>query len=102
MSLVADANAMSQNIISVPSKKNAVFIRKAPVANAVPMTHCMVMLHHRLVRMMSMNGLHSGLITHGRYIRLVKNAFSIFGMPRFSYMVTDITTTMKYGSPERK
>ena len=35
------------------------------------MTASVDRIHHLLVRMMSMNGLHNGFITHGRYRRLV-------------------------------
>lgn len=39
---------------------------EAMPANASAIAHCMVMVHHRLVRIMSINGLHSGLMTQGR------------------------------------
>ena len=35
---------------------------------------CIATIHQRLVLMMSMNGLQNGLMTHGRYSKLVKSA----------------------------
>ena len=66
MSCVALAKAITQKKNSVPCNQNAVGMVNATPPNAAPMSSSMLIIHHRLVRMMSMNGLHSGFITHGR------------------------------------
>ena len=67
MSCVADVNPTSQKIASVSWKKNGVGMENAIPARAKAMIHCIVSVHHRLVRIMSTNGLQNGFITHGRY-----------------------------------
>ena len=67
MSCVALENAMSQKKHSVPCSQNEVGMVNATPPNAAPMSSCIDVIHHRLVFMRSMNGLHSGFITHGRY-----------------------------------
>ena len=39
---------------------------KATASMAAVIRNCMVRIHHLLLRIMSTNGLHSGLIVHGR------------------------------------
>ena len=45
--------------------------RTAMSATAAAISACIATIHQRLLRNMSTNGLHSGLIVHGRYSRLV-------------------------------
>jgi hypothetical protein len=52
--------------------------------------------------MISTNGLQSGLMTHGRYRRLVYMAISPVDMPMFVNITTDMLFTMKYGIPSAK
>ena len=63
---------------------------------------CMAIIHHLLVLIMSTNGLQRGLMTHGRYRRLVYIAISPLDMPMLLNMITDILFTMKYGIPSAK
>ena len=74
----------------------------ATTANATDIIICMAIIHHLLVFMMSTNGLQRGLITHGRYRRLVYIAISPLDMPILLNMITDILFTMKYGIPSAK
>ena len=68
---------------------------KAVRANATDIMICMATTHHRFVLMISTNGLHKGLITHGRYRRLVYIAISPFDILIFVNMITDMVFTMK-------
>ena len=63
---------------------------------------CMAIIHHLLVLIMSTNGLQRGLMTHGRYRRLVYIAISPLDMPMLLNMITDMLFTMKYGIPSAK
>ena len=67
----------------------------ATMANTAPIAPCMTTVHSRLVPIRSTIGLHSGLITQGRYSQLVYSAMSVFEMPSRLYMMTetDITKT---------
>ena len=66
MSWVAEAKATSQNTANVAWKKPAVGMVKAISASPMAIAACIVTTHHRLVRMMSTNGLQKGFITQGR------------------------------------
>ena len=74
MSCVADANAVIQNMTKV-TKNNGDELMASPLScgsrkgrssMAADIRICMVSIHHLLVLMISTNGLHRGLITHGR------------------------------------
>ena len=56
---------------------------------------CIITIHQRLVRRMSTNGLHRGLMTHGRYNKLVNMAMSPLGTPILVNMITDMLLTIK-------
>ena len=66
MSCVALQKAMRKKKHIVAWNQNAVGMEKAMPARAAPMSACMVSTHQRLVFSKSMNGLHRGLMTHGR------------------------------------
>ncbi len=100
MSCVAEAKATIQNNISVSVNGVMVSIGAYPgrVA-AIMMKHtaimdCIAVTHHRLLRMMSTNGLHRGLITHGRYSILVYSAIRPFGSPILLNIITDMLLTI--------
>ena len=110
MSWVAEANAVIQKIPSVTKNRGA-------DENAVPgpcgsrkgrrnmvndMSTCMAIIHQRLFFIRSMNGLHKGFITHGRYRRLVYSDIWPLGMPMSVNMTTDMVFTRKYGMPSAK
>ena len=63
---------------------------------------CIAIIHQRFVRIMSTNGLQRGLITHGRYSKLVYIAMSPLDIPMFVNMMTDMLLTIKYGIPSAK
>jgi len=94
MSWVAEANAMIQNRNSDHWKKLLPRTENATSASTNATMNCIATTHSRLVRVMSTSGLHSGLITHGRYNQLVYSAMSVFEMPRRLYITTDIVITM--------
>ena len=107
MSWVADAKAVITNKISVTANMLMGVCPEAMVAasglgmvnvskmNAMLMSTCIPMVHHRLVRMMSTNGLQKGLMVHGRYSRLVNSAICPFGTPILANINTEILFTMK-------
>ena len=66
MSWVALEKAISQKQAKVPCNQYGAGMVKATPPNEAPMSSCMLTIHQRLVLMMSINGLHSGLMTHGR------------------------------------
>ena len=59
-------------------------------------------VQRRLVPIRSTTGLHSGLMTQGRYSQLVYRAMSVLEMPRRLYMTTETLITMTYGMPSAK
>ena len=63
--------------------------------NAAAMIICIASVHHLLVLKISTNGLQNGLIIHGRYSKLVKNAISPFGTPIFVNIITEMVLTRK-------
>ena len=67
MSWVAELNAINQKIANVHWKKCSVGTVKAIPANPAPISNCMVVVHQRLVFIKSMNGLHNGLMTQGKF-----------------------------------
>ena len=71
MSCVADANAMIQNRNSDHLKNALPCTEKATSASPNDTRNCISTTQNRFVRVMSTNGLHSGLMTHGRYSQLV-------------------------------
>ena len=66
MSWVALEKAISQKKAREPCSQKGPGMVKAMPARAAAMRICMVRIHQRLVRSMSTNGLHRGLMTHGR------------------------------------
>ena len=66
MSCVALENAISQKKHSEPCSHQGPGMVNATPANAAPISSCMVIIHQRFVFSMSTNGLHRGLMTHGR------------------------------------
>ena len=66
MSCVAEAKAMIQNRNSDHLKKAEPRTEKATSARPSETRNCMATTQKRLVRVMSTNGLQSGLMTHGR------------------------------------
>ena len=66
MSCVALLKAMSQKKHSEPRNHHGALSVRATPARAAPTSSCMTTIHQRLVRIASTNGLHSGLMTHGR------------------------------------
>src|ERR1041385_2665247 len=99
MSCVAELKASSQKNASVCWKKRVVGIVKATPAKPEPMSNCISQIHSRRVLRISTTGLHSGLITHGRYNQLVYRAISEFEIPMLLYMMTDTVITTTYGRP---
>ena len=71
MSWVAELKATSQNTANVVWKKWLVGMVKAMPASPAPSSNWVVIIHHRLVRSRSINGLHRGLMTQGRFSQLV-------------------------------
>ena len=71
MSCVAALNASSQNTASVTRKKLSSGKVSATSANAAPINSSSHTIHQRLVRNISTNGDHKGLITKGKYSQLV-------------------------------
>ena len=71
MSCVAELKAISHMMARLSWKKAGNCVVSATEASAAPMTNCIVTVHQRLVRNMSINGDQSGLMTHGRYSQLV-------------------------------
>ena len=63
--------------------------------NAIDIRICIEMIHHRLVLMMSMNGLQKGLMVQGRYSKLVNKAISPLGTPILANISTEMLLTMK-------
>jgi hypothetical protein len=74
-------------------------IVKVSKMKAIDINICMVIVHQRLVLMISTNGLQKGLNDHGRYNKLVNKAISPFGTPIFVNIITEMLFTMKYGIP---
>ena len=66
MSCVADANAMIQNRNSDHWKKAEPRTENATSASPSETRNCIATTQKRLVRVISTNGLQSGLMTHGR------------------------------------
>ena len=66
MSWVALEKAITQKKNSDPCNQNEVGMVKATPPKAAPMSSSIDTIHHRLVRMRSIKGLHNGLMTHGR------------------------------------
>ena len=66
MSWVALLKAISQKKAREPCSQYGPGMVNATPPRAAPMSNCIVTIHQRLVLMMSTNGLHSGLMTHGR------------------------------------
>jgi len=93
MSCVADAKAISQNTAKVDWKKRSAGIRKAMPASPAPTNTCMATIHQRFVRIRSMNGLHNGLITHGKFSQPVYKATSVLEMPMRLYITNDNVIT---------
>ena len=81
MSCVAELKAISQKIARLIWKKCGRAVVRATSASAAPITSCKPTIQKRLVRYMSINGDHSGLITHGRYSQLVYRAISVLVKP---------------------
>src|ERR1035441_7438102 len=50
---------------------------KATIARPRETRNCIATTQNRLVRVISTNGLHNGLITHGKYSQLVYRAISV-------------------------
>jgi len=83
-------------------KKAGPWIENATSASPSDTRYCMAIIQNRLVRVISTNGLHSGLMTHGRYSQLVYSAISVLEMPNRLYMTTDMVMTITYGMPSEK
>ena len=66
MSCVALENAITQKKNSDPCSQKWVGNVNATPPKAAPMSSCMAVIHQRLVLIRSINGLHNGLMTHGR------------------------------------
>ena len=66
MSWVALAKAIIQKKNSDPCSHHATGMVKATPPKAAPISNCMVTIHQRFDFSMSTNGLHKGLMTHGR------------------------------------
>jgi hypothetical protein len=95
MSCVADAKAISQNTASVICRNFGPGRASATPASAAPTKNCSTTTQCRLVDNRSTTGLHSGLMTQGRYSQLVYSAICVLLTPRFLYSTTAsvITTT---------
>ena len=74
-------------------KRSAGMVRATPASNT-PTTACIHTIQRRLVPSRSTIGLHSGLITQGRYSQLVYRAMSVLEMPRRLYMMTETVMTI--------
>lgn len=72
------------------------------IRNAREISSCMAKNHFLLVACKSMKGLHSGLITQGKYNKLVYIPISSLLIPKFLYIKTDTEMIMAYGKPEAK
>ena len=68
---------------------------RAMAAKQTVIRACIASTHQRLVRSTSTSGLHKGLITQGRYSRLVYIARSALLIPILLNIVTETTFTMK-------
>ena len=77
MSCVALLNATSMNNAKLVCSQNAVGRQRATLANAAPITNCILRIHQRLVRIMSTNGLQRGFITQGSPNQLVYRAICV-------------------------
>ncbi len=93
MSCVAEVNPTIQNTASVSWKNISVGIVKAIPANDAANAHCIISVHLRFVDIMSINGLHTGFMTHGRYSHPVYNAMSVLDIPKRLYIITESVIT---------
>ena len=93
MSWVADANATSTKSTSstVIVQKGSV---KAMMARIATIVNCVSRIHQRLLRKMSMKGLQSGLMSHGRLIRVVSGPRVPLSTPRSLKTARALVLTM--------
>ena len=73
-----------------------------PGLKAIEINNCMLKNQFRLVPCKSINGLHKGFMTQGKYNKLVYNPMSSLLTPRFLYIKTETEMMMTYGKPEAK
>ena len=71
MSCVAEQKAIIQKAANVVAKKNGRLMQKATLAIVMAIKNCIVMVHQRLLLIISTNGAQNGFITHGRYSHAV-------------------------------
>ena len=107
MSCVAEAKADIQNSTSVAENSDTSLpvVRGSEKASAAKRPHrsnCMAVTHQRLVLRMSTKGLQKGLMSQGRYSRLVYRAISAFPIPIRLNRITEMLLITKYGIPSAK
>ena len=85
---------MIQNRNSDHLKKFDPGTENATSASPNETRNCISTTQNRFVRVMSTSGLHSGLMTQGRYSQLVYSAMSVLEMPSRLYITTDMVMTM--------
>ena len=88
-------HAFQEKKIRLILKNEGRGMESATAPRLAPTNNCMTMIHQRFVFSKSTIGLHSGLITQGRYNQLVYKAMSVFEIPNRLNMITAtvITTT---------
>ena len=75
---------------------------KPTIKKAIEMSNCIDKNHFLLVPYKSINGLHNGFITQGKYNKLVYKPISSLLIPRFLYINTETDIIITYGKPEAK
>jgi hypothetical protein len=93
MSFVADAKATIQKHAKLVTKKMFVGNVNPMAKSATEAKSCIPKNQLRLVLFISTNGLHKGLITHGKYNKLVYSPKSELLKPSLLYIITDTVTT---------
>ena len=64
-------------------------------ATETAISSCITRIHHRLLRKISTKGLQSGLMSHGRPMRLVRSATRPLSMPKSLNIRIEMVLTMK-------
>ena len=107
MSWVADTKAVREKTRRVhrnrPTSAPIPFgSESASAKKSRTMAPCMDNTHQRLVFTRSTKGPQKGLISQGRYSRLVHAAMDALPMPRRLSRITEMLFTTKYGTPSVK
>lgn len=102
MSWVAERNAATKKIMIVETKNMEDEMSRATSKKETAIKFCMWSTQRRLVENTSTNGLHKGLITHGRYRSPVQNVIISRSMSIRVYINTVSTFITAYGTASAK